>query len=68
MQRLEVSGAVRPLYESLGVKRLTELQRMLDTAGWHYMLRGQDSNTHLGGISCKRVSFERECSHPDSRI
>jgi hypothetical protein len=23
MQRLEVSGAVRPLYESLGVKRLT---------------------------------------------
>ena len=23
MQRLEVSGAVRPIYESLGVKRLT---------------------------------------------
>jgi len=25
MQRLEVSGAVRPIYGSLGVKRLTEL-------------------------------------------
>jgi len=24
MQRLEVSGAVRPIYVSLGVKRLTE--------------------------------------------
>ena len=24
MQRLEVSGAVRPIYRSLGVKRLTE--------------------------------------------
>ena len=24
MQRLEVSGAVRPIYESLGVKRLME--------------------------------------------
>ena len=29
MQRLEVSGAVRPIYESLGVKRLNT-QR-----GWH---------------------------------
>jgi len=25
MQRLEVSGAVRPIYGSLGVKRLTHL-------------------------------------------
>ena len=25
MQRLEVSGAVRPIYGSLGVKRLTEM-------------------------------------------
>jgi len=25
MQRLEVSGAVRPIYESLGVKRLNPL-------------------------------------------
>jgi hypothetical protein len=27
MQRLEVSGAVRPLYGSLGVKQLKELPR-----------------------------------------
>ena len=27
MQRLEVRGAVRPIYGSLGVKRLTELSR-----------------------------------------
>jgi len=27
MQRLEVSGAVRPIYGSLGVKRLTEKLR-----------------------------------------
>ena len=26
MQRLEVSGAVRPIYGSLGVKRLTALK------------------------------------------
>ena len=26
MQRLEVSGAVRPIYESLGVKRLTKIE------------------------------------------
>jgi len=26
MQRLEVSGAVRPIYESLGVKRLRDVQ------------------------------------------
>jgi len=25
MQRLEVSGAVRPIYESLGVKRLSTI-------------------------------------------
>ena len=27
MKRLEVSGAVRPIYESLGVKRLTSRSR-----------------------------------------
>jgi len=34
MQHFEVSGAVRPLQSSLGVKRLTPLnQRRLDGAG-----------------------------------
>ena len=28
MQRLEVSGAVRPIYESLGVKRLTKSKQL----------------------------------------
>ena len=28
MQRLEVSGAVRHIYWSLGVKRLTRMERM----------------------------------------
>jgi len=31
MQRLEVSGAVRPIYGSLGVKRLT--QQLLERSG-----------------------------------
>jgi len=29
MQRLEVSGAVRPLYGSLGVKRLIYIYRLI---------------------------------------
>ena len=29
MQRLEVSGAVRPIYGSLGVKRLTNLMHKI---------------------------------------
>ena len=29
MQRLEVSGAVRPIYGSLGVKRLTNLMHII---------------------------------------
>ena len=32
MQRLEVSGAVRPIYGSLGVKRLNELKQRITTA------------------------------------
>jgi len=34
MQRLEVSGAVRPIYGSLGVKRLMEVR------DWIYTRRG----------------------------
>ena len=34
MQRLEVSGAVRPIYGSLGVKRLRQQQKKTD-AEWH---------------------------------
>ena len=45
MQRLEVSGAVRPIYRSLGVKRITDyvnLQFSADIA----LLR-QNSRTRL---------------------
>ena len=34
MQRLEVSGAVRPLYGSLGVKRLRRCDTNRKVAGW----------------------------------
>ena len=37
MQRLEVSGAVRPIYGSLGVKRLTETR---------YQLQPSDKQLH----------------------
>ena len=33
MQRLEVSGTVRPIYGSLGVRRLTYLIRMAECVG-----------------------------------
>ena len=33
MQLLEVSGAVRLIYGSLGVKRLTKLRRLRETVG-----------------------------------
>ena len=36
MQRLEVSGAVRPIYGSLGVKRF------INTRSCNYSLRGPD--------------------------
>jgi len=35
MQRLEVSGAVRPIYGSLGVKRLNLSDRRLSKQSWH---------------------------------
>ena len=34
MQRLEVSGAVRPIYGSLGVKRLTDLMHKTCASSW----------------------------------
>ena len=33
MQRLEVSGAVRPIYGSLGVKRLIGTKERIETIG-----------------------------------
>ena len=42
MQRLEVSGAVRPIYGSLGVKRLRRAKLSRCTR-----CRGQDSNPSM---------------------
>ena len=41
MQRLEVSGAVRPIYGSLGVKRLR-----FHPKDWHNFLRMHESTYH----------------------
>ena len=46
MQRLEVSGAVRPTYGSLGVKRLTKHLKRLkfqDTQEWKLVSFGKTS-------------------------
>ena len=52
MQRLEVSGAVRPLYGSLGVKGLSSVgrkkqiilcpakEKFMPAVFWHYSLKG----------------------------
>ena len=39
MQSLEVSGAVRPIYGSLDVKRLTTVERQVSDTRWHSWLR-----------------------------
>ena len=52
MQRLEVIGAVRPIYGSLGVKGLNPFCHMLALLGAHHIL-------HVSGI---RVT----CSYPSS--
>jgi len=48
MKLLEVRGAVRPIYESLGVKRLTKLYVLLqcddDKFESHSMLRDTDNH------------------------
>ena len=38
MQRLEVSGAVRPIYGSLGFKRLNPICHLLILLGAHHIL------------------------------
>jgi hypothetical protein len=36
MQCLEVSGAVRPIYVSLGVKRLTDIRKIQSVPRWKH--------------------------------
>ena len=56
MQRLEVSGAVRPIYGSLGVKRLTKHSLLL------FKVRGRSSITDAGKRDDRLSSaFELKC-------
>ena len=52
MQRLEVSGAVRPIYGSLGVKRLInqKVVRCLDGAVMHVCSRQNAAATSLDEV------------------
>ena len=50
MQRLEVSGAVRPIYKSLGVKRLIKVQRDAN-----YAVRPGPDLATLEGSSCTDI-------------
>ena len=62
MQRLEVSGAVRPIYESLGVKRLM---------GRGLLFSVVKSNTEVSfycGNLCKSVSYKKFRSKFTSRF
>ena len=57
MQRLEVNGAVRPIYGSVGVKRLTRVPRKIQAClGSEPGLRGERPATdrtaeRLGGLA-----------------
>ena len=69
MQRLEVSGAVRPIYESLGVKQLTDDELTTE----YYQQDG--ATCHTSNASMREIEsfFKRELSqknfgHPDLPI
>ena len=54
MQRLEVSGAVRPIYGSLGVKRLTK--RGSSTHAWFNVKQTFQSNHIQVSFNCPEFS------------
>ena len=69
MQRLEVSGAVRPIYESLGVKQLTDDELTTE----YYQQDGatcHTSNASMREIESffKRELFQKNFGHPDLPI
>ena len=67
MQRLEVSGAVRPIYGSLGVKRLnTELSpicHLLALVGAHHILHISRISVNDGGSLLGSGSVSLAGSH-----
>ena len=54
MQRLEVSGAVRPIYGSLGVRRLKQSFPTFHYIVLHYLLLGRDPDDDGSTIPSKR--------------
>ena len=50
MQRLEVSGAVRPIYGSLGVKRLTLFSKLITDYCENHMKRVKQTVCMEGGM------------------
>ena len=57
MQRLEVTGAVRPIYVSLGVKRLRDLQTWTDL--W---CTGKERDATGFRINLEGIMFRKEDS------
>jgi len=57
MQRLEVSGAVRPIYGSLGVKRLKEEIRLLT----RHKVKLKASVTPEVALKAQSVSIRGDC-------
>ena len=51
MQRLEVSGAVRPIYGSLGVKRLIFARAIIHVDTWNHL-----SHTCINDSVCAKPS------------
>ena len=70
MQRLEVSGAVRPIYGSLGVKRLTRFQRVSFYCRGQNSVRGIEDHHGLDGSEFKPGKgkrFSHQGSFPGAR-
>ena len=68
MQRLEVSGAVRPTYGSLGVKRLilaVQIQSALDNYTHKCpVLRNPAAQTNGGDPTVRVLGFSIKCYFP----
>ena len=66
MQRLEVSGAVRPIYGSLGVKRLIEMSKK--PFDIHKISKKKKGFIDVFAVACFTESFSRDgCHHLWSR-
>ena len=68
MQRLEVSGAVRPIYGSLGVKRLNKTPVALCvTVLKCFVKRSLESSSRPGNV-CVRKRFRRNLTELEFHV